>query len=86
MSQIEKSILLSKRANVYYLEFARVQVKDGRVMYFIEGRRGEGYDEGFAIPTPNVSDHRQGWQLGTRFVVASLLENTIRKSVLHYLQ
>lgn len=55
MSQIEKSILLSKRANVYYLEFARVQVKDGRVMYFIEGRRGEGYDEGFAIPDRNLT-------------------------------
>lgn len=33
-----KAILYSKRANIYYLDKSRVMVKDGRVVYFIEGK------------------------------------------------
>ena len=31
-----KSILHSKRANMYYLEYCRVMQKDGRVLYLTE--------------------------------------------------
>lgn len=34
-----KTILFSKRANIYYLEKCRVMQKDGRVLYLTEGRK-----------------------------------------------
>jgi len=46
-------ILLSKRANVLYLEHARVMVKDGRIIYLTEFKGG--VDRGFAIPDKNTS-------------------------------
>ncbi|WP_226818298.1 type I-F CRISPR-associated endonuclease Cas1f [Acidithiobacillus montserratensis] len=46
-------ILLSKRANVLYLEHARVMVKDGRVIYLTEFT-GE-IDRGFSIPDKNTA-------------------------------
>jgi CRISPR-associated protein Cas1 len=46
-------ILLSKRANVMYIEHARVMVKDGRVIYLTEFRDGE--DRGFNIPDKNTA-------------------------------
>ena len=35
-----KAILHSKRANLYYLEHARVMQKDGRVLYLTEAKIG----------------------------------------------
>lgn len=46
-------ILLSKRANVLYLEHARVMVKDGRVLYLTEFK-GD-VDRGFSIPDKNTA-------------------------------
>lgn len=34
-----KSILHSKRSNIYYLEHCRVMQKDGRVLYFTEASK-----------------------------------------------
>lgn len=33
-----KTILHSKRANMYYLEYCRVMQKDGRVLYLTEAK------------------------------------------------
>lgn len=38
-----KAILHSKRANVYYLEHARVMQKDGRVLYQTDGKNENYY-------------------------------------------
>lgn len=46
-------ILLSKRANVMYIEHARVMVKDGRVIYLTEFK--DGADRGFNIPDKNTA-------------------------------
>ena len=37
-----KTILMSKRAYVYYLEMCRVMQKDERVVYFVENATGDG--------------------------------------------
>jgi CRISP-associated protein Cas1 len=49
----DPQILLSKRANVLYLEHARVMVKDARVIYLTEFKRG--VDRGFNLPDRNTS-------------------------------
>ncbi|RHW75050.1 type I-F CRISPR-associated endonuclease Cas1f [Colwellia sp. RSH04] len=45
-----KSILHSKRANMYYLEYCRVMQKDGRVLYLTEASKENQY---FNIPIAN---------------------------------
>lgn len=47
-----KSILHSKRANMYYLEYCRVMQKDGRVLYFTEAERENLY---YNIPIANAT-------------------------------
>lgn len=47
-----KSILFSKRANIYYLEKCRVMQKDGRVLYLTEGKKGHQY---WNIPIANTT-------------------------------
>jgi len=47
-----KSILHSKRANVYYLEYCRVMQKDGRVLYLTEAKHEHNY---FNIPIANTT-------------------------------
>ena len=47
-----KSILHSKRANMYYLEHCRVMQKDGRVLYFTEAKKENLY---FNIPIANTT-------------------------------
>lgn len=47
-----KSILHSKRANMYYLEHCRVMQKDGRVLYLTEAKRENLY---FNIPIANTT-------------------------------
>jgi CRISPR-associated protein Cas1 len=42
-----KTILHSKRANMYYLEHCRVMQKDGRVLYLTEAKKDNLY---FNIP------------------------------------
>jgi CRISP-associated protein Cas1 len=52
-----KSILHSKRANMYYLEYCRVMQKDGRVLYLTEAlsaRKG-GENQYFNIPIANTT-------------------------------
>lgn len=46
-------ILLSKRANVFYLEHARVMVKDERIIYLTEHKNG--VDRGFNLPDKNTA-------------------------------
>lgn len=46
-------ILLSKRANVFYLEHARVMVKDERIIYLTEYKKG--VDRGFNLPDKNTA-------------------------------
>ena len=46
-----KTILHSKRANIYYLEKCRVMQKDGRVLYLTEGKRENQY---WNIPIANT--------------------------------
>lgn len=46
-------ILLSKRANVMYVEHVRVMVKDGRVIYLAEFK--DGVDRGFNVPDKNTA-------------------------------
>lgn len=46
-------ILLSKRANVFYIEHARIMVKEGRIIYLVEHKNG--VDRGFNIPDRNTS-------------------------------
>lgn len=47
-----KTILHSKRANMYYLEHCRVMQKDGRVLYLTEGKKDNLY---FNIPIANTT-------------------------------
>lgn len=47
-----KQILLSKRANVFYLEHARVIQKDGRILYLTDS--GEDVEQYFNIPERNT--------------------------------
>ena len=47
-----KSILHSKRANIYYLEYCRVMQKDGRVLYLTEAKKENQY---FNIPIANTT-------------------------------
>ena len=47
-----KSILFSKRANIYYLEKCRVMQKDGRVLYLTEGKKANQY---WNIPIANTT-------------------------------
>jgi CRISPR-associated protein Cas1 len=47
-----KTILHSKRANLYYLEHCRVMQKDGRVLYLTEARKDNLY---FNIPIANTT-------------------------------
>lgn len=47
-----KSILHSKRANMFYLEYCRVMQKDGRVLYLSEAKHENQY---FNIPIANTT-------------------------------
>ncbi len=47
-----KAILHSKRANLYYLEHARVMQKDGRVLYLTEAKNENQY---WNIPIANTT-------------------------------
>lgn len=47
-----KAILHSKRANLYYLEHARVMQKDGRVLYLTEAKNENQY---WNIPIVNTT-------------------------------
>ncbi|MDX8410038.1 MAG: type I-F CRISPR-associated endonuclease Cas1f [Mariprofundales bacterium] len=47
-----KTILHSKRANLYYLEHCRVMQKDGRVLYLTEAKKEKQY---FNIPIANTT-------------------------------
>lgn len=47
------SILLSKRANIFYLEHTRIMLKDNRVIYITEYNKDT--DQGFNIPDKNMS-------------------------------
>ena len=47
-----KSILHSKRANIYYLEYCRVMQKDGRVLYLTEADKKNLY---YNIPIANTT-------------------------------
>lgn len=47
-----KTILHSKRANLYYLEHCRVMQKDGRVLYLTEGEKSNLY---YNIPIANTT-------------------------------
>lgn len=47
-----KSILHSKRANIYYLQYCRVMQKDGRVLYLAEDDRQNSY---YNIPIANTT-------------------------------
>lgn len=47
-----KSILHSKRANIYYLEFCRVMQKDGRVLYLTQETKENLY---YNIPIANTT-------------------------------
>lgn len=47
-----KTILHSKRANLYYLEYCRVMQKDGRVLYLTEAKSDNQY---FNIPIANTT-------------------------------
>jgi hypothetical protein len=47
-----KTILHSKRANMYYLEHCRVMPKDGRVLYLTEAKKDNLY---FNIPIANTT-------------------------------
>lgn len=47
-----KTILHSKRANIFYLEYCRVMQKDGRVLYLTEANKENQY---FNIPIANTT-------------------------------
>lgn len=47
-----KTILHSKRANVYFLEYCRVMQKDGRVLYLTEAKKENLY---YNIPIANTT-------------------------------
>ncbi|MBE0370269.1 type I-F CRISPR-associated endonuclease Cas1f [Pseudoalteromonas aurantia] len=51
-----KTILHSKRANMYYLEYCRVMQKDGRVLYLTESLSSKGNEnQYFNIPIANTT-------------------------------
>jgi CRISPR-associated protein Cas1 len=52
-----KTILHSKRANLYYLEYCRVMQKDGRVLYLTEALSSQktGENQYFNIPIANTT-------------------------------
>lgn len=51
-----KTILHSKRANMYYLEYCRVMQKDGRVLYLTESPSNKGNEnQYFNIPIANTT-------------------------------
>jgi CRISPR-associated protein Cas1 len=52
-----KTILHSKRANLYYLEYCRVMQKDGRVLYLTESLSSQktGENQYFNIPIANTT-------------------------------
>jgi CRISPR-associated protein Cas1 len=52
-----KTILHSKRANLYYLEYCRVMQKDGRVLYLTEANASQknGENQYFNIPIANTT-------------------------------
>lgn len=51
-----KSILHSKRANLYYLEYCRVMQKDGRVLYLTEALSNKAQEnQYFNIPIANTT-------------------------------
>lgn len=52
-----KTILHSKRANLYYLEYCRVMQKDGRVLYLTEANTSQKHAENqyFNIPIANTT-------------------------------
>lgn len=52
-----KTILHSKRANMYYLEYCRVMQKDGRVLYLTEAlsNKNTGENQYFNIPIANTT-------------------------------
>ncbi len=47
-----KTILHSKRANMFYLEYCRVMQKDGRVLYLTEADKENLY---YSIPIANTT-------------------------------
>ena len=47
-----KTVLYSKRANIFYLEKCRVMQKDGRVLYLTEGKKAMEY---WNIPIANTT-------------------------------
>jgi len=49
-----KTILHSKRANMYYLEYCRVMQKDGRVLYLTEANKSQE-NQYFNIPIANTT-------------------------------
>jgi CRISPR-associated protein Cas1 len=49
-----KTILHSKRANLYYLEYCRVMQKDGRVLYLTEAQKSRD-NQYFNIPIANTT-------------------------------
>ncbi|XQW86313.1 type I-F CRISPR-associated endonuclease Cas1f [Thalassotalea piscium] len=49
-----KTILHSKRANMYYLEYCRVMQKDGRVLYLTEANKRQD-NQYFNIPIANTT-------------------------------
>lgn len=48
-----RQILLSKRANIFYLEHARVLQKDGRIIWLTES--GEDVEQYFNLPERNTA-------------------------------
>jgi CRISPR-associated protein Cas1 len=51
-----KSILHSKRANIFYLEKCRVMAKDGRVVYLTEEKNQNNY---WNIPIANTNSGKR---------------------------
>ena len=64
-----KTILWSKRANIYYLEKCRVMQKDGRVVYLSEGKNEDNY---WNIPIANTTTVLLG--TGTSVTQAAMRE------------
>jgi len=69
-----KTILHSKRANIYYLSHCRVMQKDGRVLYLTEDDKANLY---YNIPIANTTSILLG--TGT-----SITQAAIRKSCLSF--
>ena len=67
-----KTILHSKRANMYYLEYCRVMQKDGRVLYLTEAQKENQY---FNIPIANSTIVLLGIRILSNVKVYDLLTN-----------